>query len=1426
MLFYGLLQERKGEIMKERILFVMDQGVGNMVLASPALRAIRIAKPDAELWVFGGDPAIHVLDDADFIDGIIQKWEEGDLYDWLLISIWGQAFCKDYNDDFQSKNAKQIIQARIVNPDAHEMLYHMELAFKVGYEGDPPEAYVPYCEFDIKERFGLKDRIKLPDGESVPAYVVLADTAVSEQWRFKRWTHYAELASLVLSTGVDVIMTGGKKEKEEWDLNRDAYPEGVITAYDLTIAETCHLLKNADYVVGNDSGPVHLASVTGVNTFALFGPTRHTKNQPLGNNTHIIRRDMACSPCQYTDWQVRCQQNECLTDLTAQEVSSHITQALFEKKQIGKQLLSIDFPDRKETFVTAMRLKDNMDYLPEIIPKIEELSDRIVIVDNGSTDGGREFLAERAKETGKYTIEYTEGLDEARDRDVMDRLIKDSGCTWAFFCDGDEMPEDRLDREQIEKFMNQKDANTILFRHVHFWGNLTQYRIDQRWKPKHARMIWRVTPESTVKTESHVHPEIAREVKGATIATNFVIKHWGHSKKEHTLDRQALYRDIDNEDTKNWSGRTYDHMDIEGPYIELAEWTEDDHPDKRDYGKPSVLILLCHGMGDCLMATPAIHKLKQQNSDLMISVMGLEETEERDFKTHEIFDDNPALWNYFSSKIDHHPTWWDRPNYESRTEPQFQKRLAELTNATQFDQVVIISLQGNWGKHRIDKIADTMNVKLQTPDDYQMRLYPGQKDRLWATKIYMGMLGSPIDKDAGKKIVSVHRFCGHKPKNWDLDECEILIDWLIAKGYHVLYWDNDDRHLETDPRAIKSREGLGKASDFANDLTVLRGAALMELCAFHVGADSFPMHVASAMKIPTIGFFERTFPHETAPIGEIHHYIVSESVYKNCAPAWIEKNQARVILADRDKVKAHHVQAAIKAIWHDDKAFDLQTVKRELGILDDLPLTFFEGENVYNLAGYPVDHNERQMFRQLKSLLNGDKVKGLLEIGVGDGYYLGNAAQLGHPTLGFEPFPESHKIALENITQPDPLSRGFPLARLCGVAIGLPDTPEAPPRDLPDLQATKPAFINTVPHNASGAWVSMSESLLSRPIRMMSLDQVSDYFDIVKIDAPMMEDIILQNGLEYLDAKDDEDNFYVKVVFVRKYGEGDADDILKHLGFKVGGIGRNWSMAVRDPVQLPTHNLCGFYDAAEFIEIKEDVPEISDLLELIPDAHSNRVAWFELVRLLELMQAPSLSTASVLGDPNDSPLCSVFLYGGETTIIPYYLAKIGHSVTLVSPNKPPDLPAEFKEMCDGSIEFFTGSFFDWRKTDTEPYTVIAYDFAFCFNHLQGEANDIGIVEEMAEICPMGVIGISLPCVKEIEIDEEAADDLDSDEPEIQQAGGRLYDRSTLEDRIINPLHEKGFDLLSDVDWDLANPDDSYYQPTGNGKARIRLFFAK
>jgi len=124
----------------------------------------------------------------------------------------------------------------------------------------------------------------------------------------KRSTPYAKRFADIVGAARTIDLTGRTRDLKEL----------------LTIFELSKLL------VTNDSGPAHMAALTGLQTVVLFGPETPALYAPLGSAAVSLYSGFACSPClsaanhRHT-W---CRDNKCLQAITVDQVLSAARSAL------------------------------------------------------------------------------------------------------------------------------------------------------------------------------------------------------------------------------------------------------------------------------------------------------------------------------------------------------------------------------------------------------------------------------------------------------------------------------------------------------------------------------------------------------------------------------------------------------------------------------------------------------------------------------------------------------------------------------------------------------------------------------------------------------------------------------------------------------------------------------------------------------------------------------------------------------------------------------------------------------------------------------------------------------------------------------------------------------------------------------------------
>lgn len=145
----------------------------------------------------------------------------------------------------------------------------------------------------------------------------------------KRWPEekFGRLADLLKTRGFEPVVVIGPGEAEiAQAVIQHAGIDLPVVAEDLDVAGLGAVLSGLSVLVGNDSGPAHLASALGVRTVALFGPTNDRRTAPMAPEGIVVRRPLECAPC----GQLKCPETHqaCLKDLDPQTVCDAVVERL------------------------------------------------------------------------------------------------------------------------------------------------------------------------------------------------------------------------------------------------------------------------------------------------------------------------------------------------------------------------------------------------------------------------------------------------------------------------------------------------------------------------------------------------------------------------------------------------------------------------------------------------------------------------------------------------------------------------------------------------------------------------------------------------------------------------------------------------------------------------------------------------------------------------------------------------------------------------------------------------------------------------------------------------------------------------------------------------------------------------------------------
>jgi heptosyltransferase-1/heptosyltransferase-2 len=127
------------------------------------------------------------------------------------------------------------------------------------------------------------------------------------RWDTKRWPieRYAEVVGQILATGRGVVLLGSPDERAlcieiEYrmrGLNGTAMPRLLNLAGRTSLKELIAWMSRAALVLGNDSGPLHIAAALGKKVVGIYGPTPPAFVGPYGQLENVLRHDVPCHPC-------------------------------------------------------------------------------------------------------------------------------------------------------------------------------------------------------------------------------------------------------------------------------------------------------------------------------------------------------------------------------------------------------------------------------------------------------------------------------------------------------------------------------------------------------------------------------------------------------------------------------------------------------------------------------------------------------------------------------------------------------------------------------------------------------------------------------------------------------------------------------------------------------------------------------------------------------------------------------------------------------------------------------------------------------------------------------------------------------------------------------------------------------------------------
>ncbi len=321
-----------------KILFIRIDRIGDLVLSTPALKAIKTAFPQSKLTVLASHSNYPILLNNPYVDKVIVFDKHRKCLEKLKIirqlRTGGYDLAIDPYANYGLKTAIIIFLsgARIRIGYAS---YGREVFFNVQAPTIQDNKHFVDLTLDVMRPLGIVTKDKTPeifltDGEKKRAENWLKKNGVEDKpiigihpsayYESQRWLpeRFVELIKqLCKKKSYELILFGGPEDKELIDRIVSMVNDGILTYIPDDLRKFAAVLSCCSIFICNNSGPLHMAVAVNTPTISFMGPTYKNRWMPIGDSHKVLRIDnLPCIGCNLGYCKIKT--HECMRLITAE----------------------------------------------------------------------------------------------------------------------------------------------------------------------------------------------------------------------------------------------------------------------------------------------------------------------------------------------------------------------------------------------------------------------------------------------------------------------------------------------------------------------------------------------------------------------------------------------------------------------------------------------------------------------------------------------------------------------------------------------------------------------------------------------------------------------------------------------------------------------------------------------------------------------------------------------------------------------------------------------------------------------------------------------------------------------------------------------------------------------------------------------------
>ncbi len=348
------------------------RSIGDTVLSTPSLIALRRFLPDAQIDILLEDWVAPVLDGFDTVDNVLtfsrknkksrleialkirrNKYDVAfNLHGGTTATFFVRASSAKYRVGLASYQYSFLYTHLAASPldfwqTEHAHSAEQQLAL-LGFVGVPvtdrPKSRLVVTEKalkSLKEKFNAKtqrrkdakdfpseinfDQSQIPNPKSQIALVHPTAAFDAKQWATE---NFARVAESLFEKGLPTVAVAAREEREVLETLRQTSRAPITIFDDLTLPEITALASRAEIFVGNDSGIAHIAAAVNTPTVVIFGSSNINHWRPWTNAPSEIVVSKTTCDHQLDAIRKGSENPKCIRCVTVEEVCEAIERVL------------------------------------------------------------------------------------------------------------------------------------------------------------------------------------------------------------------------------------------------------------------------------------------------------------------------------------------------------------------------------------------------------------------------------------------------------------------------------------------------------------------------------------------------------------------------------------------------------------------------------------------------------------------------------------------------------------------------------------------------------------------------------------------------------------------------------------------------------------------------------------------------------------------------------------------------------------------------------------------------------------------------------------------------------------------------------------------------------------------------------------------